>query len=232
MSVNVTAVEGEEEEESGKVVDYVVKVVLVGDSAVGKSQLLKRFALNEFSPDSRATIGVEFQTRTFIVDGKTVKAQIWDTAGQERYRAVTNAYYRCALGALLVYDITREHTFENLSKWLDELRLHADANIVVMLVGNKCDLNNIRAIPTEYAKTYAENEGLFFLETSALDATNVENAFSTILIEIYRRMCKKTMVGKEDVKDAQGSPQLSGVALTLKDVNDGASAESKRSSCC
>ncbi|THF99026.1 ras-related protein Rab11D [Camellia sinensis] len=146
-------------------IDYVFKVVLIGDSAVGKSQILARFARNEFSLDSKATIGVEFQTRTLVIEHKSVKAQIWDTAGQERYRAVTSAYYRGAVGAMLVYDITKRQTFDHIPRWLEELRAHADKNIVIILIGNKTDLEDQRAVPTEDAKEFAEKEGLFFLET-------------------------------------------------------------------
>ena len=101
--------------------EYLFKIVIIGDSAVGKSNLLTRYARNEFNPNSKATIGVEFQTQSMVIDGKEVKAQIWDTAGQERFRAVTSAYYRGAVGALVVYDITRSSTFENVGRWLDEL---------------------------------------------------------------------------------------------------------------
>lgn len=101
--------------------EYLFKIVIIGDSAVGKSNLLTRYARNEFNPNSKATIGVEFQTQSMVIDGKEVKAQIWDTAGQERFRAVTSAYYRGAVGALIVYDITRSSTFENVGRWLDEL---------------------------------------------------------------------------------------------------------------
>ncbi|KAH0985750.1 hypothetical protein GBA52_012927 [Prunus armeniaca] len=125
--------------------DYLFKVVLIGDSGVGKSNLLSRFTRNEFSLESKSTIGVEFATRSIRVDDKVVKAQIWDTAGQERYRAITSAYYRGAVGALLVYDVTRHVTFENVERWLKELRDHTDANIVIMLVGNKGDLRHLRA---------------------------------------------------------------------------------------
>ncbi|KAJ6309240.1 hypothetical protein OIU76_018769 [Salix suchowensis] len=106
-----------------------------------------------------------------LVEARTVKAQIWDTAGQERYRAITSAYYRGALGALLVYDVTKPTTFENVSRWLKELRDHADSNIVIMLIGNKTDLKHLRAVATEDAQSYAEKEGLAFIETSALEAT-------------------------------------------------------------
>jgi len=120
--------------------DYLFKVVIIGDSGVGKSNLLSRFTRNEFHLDSKSTIGVEFATRSIQHDGKVIKAQIWDTAGQERYRAITSAYYRGAVGALLVYDISKRLTFENVERWLKELRTHADPSIVVMLVGNKCVL--------------------------------------------------------------------------------------------
>lgn len=115
------------------------------------------------------------------MDGKTIKAQIWDTAGQERYRAITAAYYRGAVGALLVYDIAKHLTYENVERWLRELRDHADQNIVIMLVGNKSDLRHLRAVTTEEAKTFAERNGLSFIETSALDSTNVDMAFQNIL---------------------------------------------------
>ena len=178
-------------------VDYVFKVVLIGDSAVGKSQILARFARNEFSLDSKATIGVEFQTRTLVIQHKSVKAQIWDTAGQERYRAVTSAYYRGAVGAMLVYDITRRQSFDHIPRWLEELRSHADKNIVIILIGNKSDLEDQRAVPTEDAKEFAEKEGLFFLETSALEATNVETAFMTVLTEIFNIVNKKNLTASE-----------------------------------
>merc|ERR1711991_569539 len=126
--------------------DYLFKVVLIGDSGVGKSNLLSRFTRDEFSTDSKSTIGVEFATRSVACDGKTIKAQIWDTAGQERYRAITSAYYRGAVGALLVYDLTQASTFRNCERWLNELRDHADKYIAIMLVGNKSDLSHLRAV--------------------------------------------------------------------------------------
>ena len=171
-------------------------VVLIGDSGVGKSNLLSRFTRNEFNLDSKSTIGVEFATRSIQVDTKTIKAQIWDTAGQERYRAITSAYYRGAVGALLVYDISKHQTYDNVTRWLKELRDHADSNIVIMLVGNKSDLRHLRAVPTEEAKQFASmaiplqygpttnlsgENNLSFIETSALDASNVELAFQNIL---------------------------------------------------
>ncbi|CAD5181696.1 unnamed protein product [Musa acuminata subsp. malaccensis] len=197
-------------------IDYVFKVVLIGDSAVGKSQLLARFARNEFSVDSKATIGVEFQTRTLNIDDKTIKAQIWDTAGQERsYRAVTSAYYRGAVGAMLVYDITKRQTFDHVARWLDELRGHADRNIVIMLIGNKSDLGSLRAVPIEDAKEFAQRENLFFMETSALEATNVEGAFVTVLTEIYRITSKKSLVANDQSDSTGNSSLLKGTQIVV-----------------
>jgi small GTP-binding protein len=170
-------------------------VVLIGDSGVGKSNLLLRFTKNDFLMESKSTIGVEFATRTLKVSGKTVKAQIWDTAGQERYRAITSAYYRGAVGALLVYDITKKQTFDNTERWLGELREHADDDIVILLVGNKSDLRHIRAVSTEEGASFAEKNGLFFIETSALDATNVDKAFETILSERYKIISQRQLEG-------------------------------------
>lgn len=173
--------------------EYLFKVVIIGDSAVGKSNLLSRYARNEFNLNSKATIGVEFQTQSMEIDGKEVKAQIWDTAGQERFRAVTSAYYRGAVGALIVYDISRRTTFDSVSRWLDELKTHSDTTVAMMLVGNKCDLEDIRDVSVEEAKSLAESEGLFFIETSALDSTNVKMAFEIVIREIYNNVSRKVL---------------------------------------
>ncbi|CAI9772759.1 unnamed protein product [Fraxinus pennsylvanica] len=178
--------------------DYLFKVVLIGDSGVGKSNLLSRFTRNEFSLESKSTIGVEFATRSIRVDDKVVKAQIWDTAGQERYRAITSAYYRGAVGALLVYDVTRHVTFENVERWLRELRDHTDSNIVIMLVGNKADLRHLRAVQTEDAKAFAERENAFFMETSALESMNVENSFTEVLTQIHQVVSRKALEASDD----------------------------------
>nr|KAJ0194436.1 hypothetical protein LSAT_V11C800394810 [Lactuca sativa] len=180
--------------------DYLFKIVLIGDSGVGKSNILSRFTRNEFCLESKSTIGVEFATRTLQVEGKTVKAQIWDTAGQERYRAITSAYYRGAVGALLVYDITKAQSFENVTRWLRELRDHADSNIVIMLAGNKSDLSHLRAVQETNGQKLAEQEGLSFLETSALEAQNVEKAFQMILLDIYQIVSKKALAAQEAAK--------------------------------
>lgn len=179
------------EEDGGE--EYLFKIVLIGDSAVGKSNLLSRFSRNEFDTNTKATIGVEFQTQVMEIDGKEIKAQIWDTAGQERFRAVTSAYYRGAVGALVVYDISRKTTFESVKRWLDELSTHCDTAVARMLVGNKCDLDNIREVSSLDGTTLAEEEGLFFMETSALDSTNVRKAFEIVIREIYNNISRKIL---------------------------------------
>ncbi|XP_061977394.1 ras-related protein RABA1d isoform X2 [Populus nigra] len=206
--------------------DYLFKVVLIGDSGVGKSNLLSRFTRNEFSLESKSTIGVEFATRSLNVDSKVIKAQIWDTAGQERYRAITSAYYRGAVGALLVYDVTRHSTFENVERWLRELRDHTDPSIVVMLIGNKSDLRHLVAVSTEDGKSFAERESLYFMETSALEATNVDNAFAEVLNQIYRIVSKKAMETGDNA--AASAVPSKGEKI---DVNKDVSAM-KRVGCC
>lgn len=165
--------------------DFIWKVVLVGDSGVGKTNLLSRFTRNKFNAESKTTIGVEFATRNVQIRGKTVRAQIWDTAGQERYRAITSVYYRGAVGALVLYDITKPATFENLDKWISELKEHADPCVCIMIVGNKTDLRSQRVVSTEEGRLLAEKYRYSFIETSALDASNVGEAFNNLLVDIF-----------------------------------------------
>lgn len=131
-----------------------------------------------------------------------------------RYRAVTSAYYRGAVGAMLVYDITKRQSFDHIPRWLEELRSHADKNIVIMLVGNKMDLEDQRVVPTEDAKEFAEKEGLFFLETSAMEATNIEDAFSTVLTEIFNIVNRKNLVAS-NAHGNLNSSSLSGKKIVI-----------------
>uniref|UniRef100_A0A8D0G8G7 Ras-related protein Rab-25 n=1 Tax=Sphenodon punctatus TaxID=8508 RepID=A0A8D0G8G7_SPHPU len=204
-----------------------LSMVLIGESGVGKTNLLSRFTRNEFNHDSRTTIGVEFSTRTIMVGDALVKAQIWDTAGLERYRAITSAYYRGAVGALLVFDITKHQTYDVVERWLKELYDHAEATIIVMLVGNKTDLAQAREVPTEEAKMFAENNGMLFVETSALDSTNVEQAFETILRGTG-------LPGQDRVGSKQKSPGDNTVSLSAENA-DGTSASQamkEKRACC
>ncbi|KAI9209000.1 GTPase [Polychytrium aggregatum] len=207
--------------------DLIFKVVLIGDSGVGKSNLLARFTHKEFNMDSKSTIGVEFATRTLQIDGKNIKTQIWDTAGQERYRAITSAYYRGAVGALLVYDISKQQTFESVNRWLKELRDHADSNISVMLVGNKSDLKHMRTVPTEEAKQFATDNGISFIETSALDASNVELSLHQILTEIYRNSVNTAAAQMEASPSGPVKP-TGGIKITQTDTT----AKPAAGKCC
>jgi len=157
--------------------EYIFKYIIIGDMGVGKSCLLHQFTENKFVPDSPHTIGVEFGTRIVEVMGKKIKLQIWDTAGQERFRAVTRSYYRGAAGALLVYDVTRRITYNHLTSWLTDARNLTNPNTVIMLIGNKKDLEAQRDVTFEEATQFAKENGLIFLESSAKTGENVEEAF-------------------------------------------------------
>lgn len=187
---------------------------MIGDSGVGKSNLLSRFTTNDFNMESKSTIGVEFATRTIEVEGKKIKAQIWDTAGQERYRAITSAYYRGAVGALIVYDISKPSSYENCNHWLTELRENADDNVAVGLIGNKSDLDHLRAVPTDEAKNFAQENQLLFTETSALKSENVDLAFRELITAIYQ-MVSKHQVDLGETGNTQGNaPKGPTISLT------------------
>merc|ERR1711963_182576 len=168
--------------------DYLFKLLLIGDSGVGKSCLLLRFADDTYTESYISTIGVDFKIRTIELDGKTIKLQIWDTAGQERFRTITSSYYRGAHGIIVVYDVTDQESFNNVKQWLQEIDRYARENVNKLLVGNKCDLTNKKVVDYTSAKEYADQLGIPFLETSAKNATNVEQAFMTMAAEIKNRV--------------------------------------------
>ncbi|XP_057770484.1 ras-related protein RABA6b-like [Salvia miltiorrhiza] len=216
--------------------DYLFKAVLIGDSAVGKSNLLSRFARDEFCLESKPTIGVEFAYRNIRVADKLIKAQIWDTAGQERFRAITSSYYRGAMGALLVYDITRRSTFESLRKWLKELREFGSREMVVVLVGNKSDLTHSREVSLEDGQTLAQLEDLSFMETSAKENSNVEDAFLQMINRIYDLTSHKTLT--LDTKLSDDDEKSSSINVETLNGNkeiiciDEVSATKQTSRCC
>merc|ERR1712018_437051 len=168
--------------------DYLFKLLLIGDSGVGKSCLLLRFADDTYNESYISTIGVDFKIRTIELDGKTIKLQIWDTAGQERFRTITSSYYRGAHGIIVVYDVTDQESFNNVKQWLQEIDRYACENVNKLLVGNKCDLTTKKVVDYTTAKEYADQLGIPFLETSAKNATNVEQAFMTMAAEIKNRV--------------------------------------------
>ncbi|CAO2640747.1 Ras-related protein Rab-1A, partial [Lemmus lemmus] len=168
--------------------DYLFKLLLIGDSGVGKSCLLLRFADDTYTESYISTIGVDFKIRTIELDGKTIKLQIWDTAGQERFRTITSSYYRGAHGIIVVYDVTDQESFNNVKQWLQEIDRYASENVNKLLVGNKCDLTTKKVVDYTTAKEFADSLGIPFLETSAKNATNVEQSFMTMAAEIKKRM--------------------------------------------
>merc|ERR1712012_692706 len=167
---------------------YLFKYIIIGDTGVGKSCLLLRFTDKRFQPVHDLTIGVEFGARMINIEGKQIKLQIWDTAGQEAFRSITRSYYRGAAGALLVYDITRRDTFNHLTTWLEDARQHSNSNMVIMLIGNKSDLEARRDVKREEGEAFAREHGLVFMETSAKTAANVEEAFINTAREIYDKI--------------------------------------------
>lgn len=166
--------------------DYLFKLVLIGDSGVGKSCLLLRFADDNFTDSYISTIGVDFRFRTITIDEKIVKLQIWDTAGQERFRTITSAYYRGADGIIMVYDVTSSESFDHVEEWLSEVDRYANENTSKLLVGNKADLIDEKQVTKETAQSFADKLGISFLETSAKTATNVDNAFLTMAKELIK----------------------------------------------
>ena len=167
--------------------DMIFKIVLIGDTSVGKTNILSKYLKGEFDPKSRSTVGVEFGVKNFKIENNIVKVQIWETAGEERYRSITNAYYKGAKGSLLVYDITNKKSFENVEKWISDLKANADEDISMILLGNKTDLEDKRVVSTEEGKNKAEFYNLTFMETSALNGNNIQEAFNELIMDVYKR---------------------------------------------
>jgi len=203
--------------------DYLFKFIVIGDANTGKSCLLHRFISSKFKDDSQHTIGVEFGSKIVDIGGKTVKLQIWDTAGQDRFRAVTRSYYRGAAGALLVYDVTQRDSYNHISTWLNDARTMANADISLILVGNKTDLAADRQVTFLEASKFAQESGITFLETSALTGDNVEEVFlmcaRSILTRIENGTLDPTKVGS-GVQVGEMSPN-GGIVVDSDDSTSG-----------
>ena len=164
--------------------DLLFKLILIGDSCVGKSNILLKYLKNQFNENSKTTVGVEFGTKNIIINNKRIKIQIWDTAGQERYRSITSAYYKGAKGALIVYDITRKNTFDNIDKWITDLKLNGDKNICIIILGNKSDLIDKWEINKNDGIKKTEMYKTAFLETSDLNGDNIWKTFDELIEQI------------------------------------------------
>ena len=182
--------------------DVLFKIVLIGDSFVGKTNIMSKYLMNEFHEDSKATVGVEFGAKKFDIEGKSVKAQIWDTAGQERYKSITTTYYKGAKGALIVYDITRKETFDSVDRWISEVLNSGDKNMTMLLIGNKCDLDNQRQVTKEQGEEKAKAFKVAFLETSASSGENLDVAFEMIMKEVYSK-CKNELDEEDRMEEMQ-----------------------------
>lgn len=171
--------------------DYLFKILLIGDSGVGKTCILCRFSDDSFNPSFISTIGIDFKMKTIELNGKKIKLQIWDTAGQERFYTITSTYYRGAMGIMLVYDITDGKSFDSIGKWLRNIDENANEDVVRMIMGNKCDMEDKRVIPIERAQEVAQHHGIPFVETSAKTNINVTRAFHDITLRILEKQPEK-----------------------------------------
>ncbi|XP_052176861.1 ras-related protein RABE1c-like isoform X1 [Diospyros lotus] len=210
--------------------DFLIKLLLIGDSGVGKSCLLLRFSDGSFTTSFITTIGIDFKIRTIDLDGKRIKLQIWDTAGQERFRTITTAYYRGAMGILLVYDVTDESSFNsnyfiqsyNSGNWIRNIEQHASDNVNKILVGNKADMDESkRAVPTSKGQALADEYGIKFFETSAKTNLNVEEVFFSIARDIKQRLAET---------ESRVEPQA--IRINQSDQAGGAAEAAQKSACC
>ena len=164
------------------------KFIVIGSSGVGKTAILTRLVDHVFTGESQSTIGVEFIATQINVDNTVFRLQIWDTAGQERFRAIAKAYFRSAIGVMLVFDLTDRKSFDDLNGWLNDVHTHCDPNVVVTLIGNKSDLEDTRKVSESEARAFAELHQLQYLETSALDGSNVQLAFETAASNVLKKL--------------------------------------------
>eukprot|EP00444_Apocalathium_aciculiferum_P031197 CAMPEP_0183431246 /NCGR_PEP_ID=MMETSP0370-20130417/54693_1 /TAXON_ID=268820 /ORGANISM="Peridinium aciculiferum, Strain PAER-2" /LENGTH=207 /DNA_ID=CAMNT_0025616883 /DNA_START=60 /DNA_END=683 /DNA_ORIENTATION=- len=198
--------------------DYLFKLLLIGDSGVGKSCLLLRFADDTYTESYISTIGVDFKIRTLDLAGKTCKLQIWDTAGQERFRTITSSYYRGAMGIIVVYDVTDKESFNNVKHWMQEIDKYASESVNKLLIGNKCDLSSKKVVSYDEAKELADSLSVQFMETSAKNAHNVEQAFQAMAGEIKSRVAAQ--------------PQAKAGASARAALGAGTSVNSGGGGCC
>ena len=185
--------------------DTLYKIILIGDSNVGKTNIISRYCNNSFNYNSRYTIGIDFSTKLIQIEDKIVKIQIWDTAGQEKYRAIMPSYYRNCSGILIIFDITNEQSFDNVSKWYDEVLKNCgtDKDYKTMLIGNKSDLNDKRIISYSTARTFANKNRMLYIETSALNSVNINDAIMKFIHHIYINTLSPSLNNINDINSEE-----------------------------
>ena len=204
--------------------EHLYKIIIIGDSGVGKSNILGRYLTNTFKQDTKSTVGVEFGSKKVTVNDVNIKLQIWDTAGQERYRAITSAYYKGSKGCFIVYDITSTQTFEDVEKWYEEINKSGDKGISIVLVGNKCDLEDERKVSVEMGEEKARNLNCPFFETSALNNTQIEKIFQVISEDIYSK-------SKNEKKDDEDDDDYD-IVQEEKNINNNTDTKPPQKACC
>ena len=201
--------------------DLKLKLILLGDSGVGKTNLISRYISNSFDENTRATIGVEFFCKNFRINKKrTIKVEIWDTAGQERYKAITSVYYKGAKGAFIVYDITSRKTFENIDKWIGEIKERTTDDVKLIIIGNKTDLNNEREVKSEEALIKYQDMDIPLIETSALEDTNVNEAFINLIKIVYKDIARKEIEERKSISDNKISQGIDLKSIDEEEINE------------
>jgi Ras-related protein Rab-11A len=202
--------------------EMMVKIILIGDSAVGKTNIMSKYLRGQFQENSKATVGVEFGSKLFKIDNHNIKAQIWDTAGQEKYKAITGAYYKGSKGAFVVYDITRKETFDATDRWINDLKISSDPKINIILIGNKSDLEDKRDVLKEQGEEKAKSFGCAFLETSAFNGDNIDKGFEMMISDIFKKF-KEESLEEDDL----------GIIEKGEDINlNKAKANNEKKGCC
>jgi len=203
--------------------DYLLKYIIIGDASVGKSNLLLRYVYSTFNQEYQLTIGVEFGEKTEILNGKGYRIQIWDTAGQEQFRSITRTYYKNSVCAIVVYDITRRETFDNVMTWIEDCKNNSPKTVFIVLVGNKSDLEDERQVTTEEGEEFATKYGLLFLETSAKTKKNVNEIFTKSVEFISQRIEKNYY---------DTTNEESGIKQTNKSTKLSKEKKQKKKGCC
>ena len=204
--------------------DLLYKIIIVGDTCVGKSNILSRYIKDVFREDSKSTVGVELGNKLLKVKGTNTKLQIWDTAGQERYRSITSSYYKGSHGCFIVYDISNEQSFESVEKWFEQVQKEGSKDVSIILVGNKCDLENERQVPKEKGEEKAKQLNIPFFETSALSNINIGDIFTVIAENIFDRT--------GGVKNEDDDDDIEIINENEKPVNLAAQQPQEKKSCC